>query len=365
MKHTNGDLPEWVSPIERESAFWRSGTEGVSLMLKVMGSTGLLVATIAARFRKGLLLTVWLRWRILPHPHVELASASSWLLHHMAHQVLLRGFIFMLLLAWDYYKCPPALSLASMCLRDGAFHRLLVLILWGQVYFLSSRLACLTPDGGAVTRDSFARNYLLCVVSLSLAFIISLLSVLNQAMRSVPEFLGIGGLSSMVLNSCVGGVQGVLTSAVLPRVCERLSGKRLSFLVTIGLFTNCILPAAAIAFLDTYCLGRWSSFWGPCRNTPKRFDRVVVVNHGSQTLVRVLSSSDICDAYQARTLTTLSTCMQLRLEGCKGDTHKGDREKLTESQEKVHSGCLQRALSGHFHGVFRVFFPYAFCRYPL
>ena len=158
-----------------------------------------------------------------------------------------------------------------------------------------------------------ARTHLLHLVSISLAFVLSSLSVLNQAMRSVPEFLGIGGMSSMVLNSAVGVVQGVLTGAVLPRVGEKLSGKRLSFLVTIGLFTNCILPAAAIAFLDTSCLGHWSAFWGPCRNNPQRFDRTLVVHEAFGTLAQVLSSADICDSHQAKAPTTLSTCTQVVL----------------------------------------------------
>ena len=118
MKRTDGALPEWVSPIERESAFWRSGTEGRELLLKGIGSTSLLMAIVAARFHSAFLLRVLSGWQIGPHPQLQLASVSSSLLHHMARQVLLRGFIFMLLLFWDYYKCPPALSLASMCLPE-------------------------------------------------------------------------------------------------------------------------------------------------------------------------------------------------------------------------------------------------------
>ena len=45
---------------------------------------------------------------------------------------------------------------------------------------------------------------------------------------------------------------------------EKVSVNRLSFLVTAGLFSNFILPAAAIVFLDIYCLGRWPAFWAPC-----------------------------------------------------------------------------------------------------
>ena len=93
-------LPDWVSPVERDGLFWRSGTEGRSLLLKIVCSTGLLVTVVAAKFRGGLLLRVLLLWKIGPFHHLQFVSASSWLLIHIAHQVLLRMFIFVFLLPW-------------------------------------------------------------------------------------------------------------------------------------------------------------------------------------------------------------------------------------------------------------------------
>ena len=55
-------LPDWVSPMERDIAFWRSGAEGFSLLLKVVGSTSLLVVAVAARFL-GVLLPTALKAR--------------------------------------------------------------------------------------------------------------------------------------------------------------------------------------------------------------------------------------------------------------------------------------------------------------
>ena len=136
------------------------------------------------------------------------------------------------------------------------------------------------------------------------------LVVLHQAMKSVPDFLGISGFWGAVLNTCVGGIQGVLGGLVLPAVAKRLSGNRLSFLVTMGITTSCLLPAAVITFLDTHCLGRWSACWDPCRNNPEQFNRVIKEGDFQFPLLR---SADICDSYQARAQTTLSKCVQVAL----------------------------------------------------
>ena len=100
IEHFDMALPEWVSPVERGGLFWRSGAEGRSLLLKIVCSTGLLVTIIAAKFRGGMLLRVFLLWQIGPFHHLRFVSASSLLLVHIAHQVFLRMFIFVFLLSW-------------------------------------------------------------------------------------------------------------------------------------------------------------------------------------------------------------------------------------------------------------------------
>ena len=147
-------------------------------------------------------------------------------------KVLLRGLIFMFLLSWDFYKCTPALSLASVCLRDGISNYLLMLFLWSQTCFVSSKLDCLTPDGRSVTRQNFVRTPLLSLLSLALAMFLSSLSVLHQAMKSVPDFFEIGGYWPMLLNLCIGNIQALLGGVVLPRLCDMLPGNRLFMFVT-------------------------------------------------------------------------------------------------------------------------------------
>ena len=92
-------LPEWVSPVERDGLFWRSGREGRSLLLKLLCSIGLLITIVAARFRGGLLLRVLSLWQIGPCHHLRFVSASSLLLIHIARQVFLRVFVFVFLLS--------------------------------------------------------------------------------------------------------------------------------------------------------------------------------------------------------------------------------------------------------------------------
>ena len=133
--------------------------------------------------------------------------------------------------------------------------------------------------------------------------------VLHQSMKSVPEFLGISGVWCAVLNTCVGGIQGVLGGLVLPAVAKRLSGDRLSFLLTMGLMTSCLLPTAVITFLDIHCLGRWSECWDPCRNNPEQFNRGLKYGNLEVPLLR---SADICDSYQ---VISQETTKDLEVEG--------------------------------------------------
>ena len=270
-----------VSPMEQDSLFWRSGTEGRSLLLRTMGSVGLLVFIVAVSFHRGWLLQVMSLWHIGTSQHLRLALASSSLLVLMARQGFLRIFIFIFLLSWDYYKCPPALSLASLCLRDGTFNRLLVLVLWSQAYFLANRMDIFILNRRLVTRENLTRAPLLCLLSLAMGVFISAISIVYQAMKSVPGLGGVSKLWCSVLQSCVVVVQGMLGGVVLPILSKKLSANRLSYLMMIGLLTNCVLPGAVITFLDAHCLGRWSAFWDPCRNNPEQFNRLVRTRVGS------------------------------------------------------------------------------------
>ena len=185
MKSSKGILPEWVSPMERDGAFWTSGTEGRCLLFKALSSGSLLAVVVTRKFRSGLLLKAWSRWRIGPTDHLQLASASSLLLNHTARQVLLQVFILMLLLSWDVYQCPPALSMASVCLRNGTWNHLLVLVSWSQFCFHARKLDHFTPVGSCVTREGFTNPGLLgfqpLVLACLLACFLSSMSILYQA----------------------------------------------------------------------------------------------------------------------------------------------------------------------------------------
>ena len=234
MKCPDRVLPEWVSPLERDGAFWRSGTEGLSLLLNVMASISLLMVIVAAKFRSELLLSVLSRWQTGHTSHPQWTSASAWLPSHMAHQVLLRVFIFIFLLSWDSYKCPPALSMASVCLRDGTFNYLLVIVLWSQNHLSFNKLGYRTPNGRSVNRESSTRMpIILGLLSLPLALVLSSVCVLNQAMKSVPAFLGISGFWSTVLNSSVGAIQGFLGGLVVPSLVHRISATAIAVAMAI------------------------------------------------------------------------------------------------------------------------------------
>ena len=185
MKSSKGTVPKWVSPMERDGTFWTSGTEGRSLLLKVFSSGSLLGMIVLIKLRNGSLLKAWSGWHIGANVHLQLASASSVLLIRIAHQVLLQVLILMLLLSWDVYQCPPALSMASACLRNGTFNHLLVLVSWSQFCFRAHKLDHFTPVGSSVARESFTNprrvGFLPLTLACFLACFLSSMSILHQA----------------------------------------------------------------------------------------------------------------------------------------------------------------------------------------
>ena len=130
IRQPKKSLPEWVSPMERDGLFWTSEMEGIALLFKVVAAVAFLLAMVARKIHCGLLPRVMTRWHIGPSPHIQFISTSSWLLTSLAQASLLRVFIILFAMSWDAYTCPPTLPLVSLCLRDGTFNYLLVLVLW-------------------------------------------------------------------------------------------------------------------------------------------------------------------------------------------------------------------------------------------
>ena len=62
--------------------------------------------------------------------------------------------------------------MASMCLREGTFNLLLVLILWSQLCFLSGKLGRLTPSRSSVGRENFTKAPGLRLLLLALAMLL-------------------------------------------------------------------------------------------------------------------------------------------------------------------------------------------------
>ena len=73
--------------MERDGAFWRTGTEGLALLLSAMFSTGLLASIVALRFDRGFFLSLLSGWYLGHGRHFQLAIASSFLLRLLARQV--------------------------------------------------------------------------------------------------------------------------------------------------------------------------------------------------------------------------------------------------------------------------------------
>ena len=94
-----------------------------------------------------------------------------------------------------------------------------MLILWSPLCSLSKKLGHLAPSESLVAKRNLNTALTLCVWPLCLAVALSSLSVLYQAMQSVPGFLGIGGFAGKVLN-LDGRNRAMVIAESLARVSE-------------------------------------------------------------------------------------------------------------------------------------------------
>ena len=122
-------------------------------------------------------------WRGGHCQHRELVSVCSEVLSSIILASLAHLFLLMPLPAWDLYKCPRILAVASACLRSSTFTHVLVLAFWCQLGVQSRAVASLTTllAPKLETPQSCIRRILMWFAWALLTFILSISSVFNQA----------------------------------------------------------------------------------------------------------------------------------------------------------------------------------------
>ena len=253
-------FPAWVSPLDRDRLFWSTGTEGVDLLMKAMGASGLLAIAAAT---KGHAYRLW-RFQAQEGHLLRLTFQCFRFLACVTRGALLRVLFLMLLLSWDLYTCPQTMSLASACLRDDSVTHILVLLMWGFMGFngYASQWASghMTNESEGNRRRSHkghqrpskkGKLLLLQLLFVLLQVLLSLPGIFLQVCKSVPGGLGIGGdWVGVMISTCIGGIQAVLGTFVVPCLAEKLTERKHVYATLANLLLNCVFPAAVIICLD-------------------------------------------------------------------------------------------------------------------
>ena len=243
---------------------------------------------------------------------LQFALACSRFLSGMAREALLRVHVLPLLLFWDFYQCPRTLALASACLRCRTLTHLLVHSLWGYLCFhsMAPQNLLVLEDISTVAARSFLKSLLLFSLWFFLILCFSCLSILDQAGKSVPNFLELGGDWLWRLSICIGAIQAVLGIFVVPWVASKLTRHARAFTTVASLCMSCFFPAAVVVCLDVRCFGGWALLWNQCRTNAGAFE-VAFKLPGGTGYVKALQASDICSLGQSSL--SLSTCASTAL----------------------------------------------------
>ena len=276
-------FPFWVSPMDRDRLFWTTHTEGVELLVKVIVASTFLALAVAPK-RHGCKL--W-KWHSQPGHHAKLAFQCYSLFSCFVRGALLRVLFLMLLLSWDLYKCPRAMTLASACLHDDILTHVVVLLMWGYLGFHGSAVRLLTghTDKKAGAHGQSKERYLqptieghpwlpgqtakqrqpplLSMMFVLLQVVLSLPSIILQVCKCVPGGLGIGGdWVGAMISTCIGAIQAVLLSFVIPLLAGKFTSHKHGYVALANLLLNVVFPATVIICLDTSCFGQWVTFLG-------------------------------------------------------------------------------------------------------
>ena len=219
----NRGFPKWVSPMDRDRLLYTGDHEGRDLLLKAAGASGLL-AIASATMLVGNRLS---RWYAQAGWHFQLTLKCSHLLADVAQAALLGLLVLMLLLAWNLYRCPRTLALASTCLRDDTLTHALTLLMWLHFMHGCASQVLTTPGKKVADRGpSKKRPFLLPVLFVLLQVLLSLPAVMLQVCRSVPRFFADGEAWVVAISVGIGAVQAVLGTFVVPHLSRKLTSQR-------------------------------------------------------------------------------------------------------------------------------------------
>ena len=333
LNYPKGDFPAWVFKYERDPLLWVAGTDGMSLLVKISGASGLFMFVVVLKLGNAKLLRAMIGWQIGPATHlwvVKKGIITSSCRHvdgffigsglHHAPFVL------------GLYVCPQTLALMSTCSRSSALIRTLVLMCWCKLSCYSQAVEHLTMKGENQNINNqktwtarTSRERLLWLVWCVLIVVLSTLAILYQVVKSIPAFLQMGKIYSLGLRAGIGAIQGLVGKFVMPHLASKLTRQKYVFTAVSSLAVSCLFPAVLIIYLDAGCLSRWVTLWKPCRSSRHLFQRrfVCIALDNEQDCIgdehegnfdnMILHSSDVCDPHFSWSSTSVSGCIHITL----------------------------------------------------
>ena len=113
-----------------------------------------------------------------------------------------------------------------------------------------------------------------------------------------------------IINTFIGGVQGLLGTFVIPHLAQRLTSRKHAYTTLGSLLVNCLFPAAVIIGLDAACLGNWVTLWGPCTQNDERLN---VFHRMGNKPVQVLTAHEFCSPWHAQATASMPWCFEVTL----------------------------------------------------
>ena len=323
------EFPAWVLEQERDPLLWVSGSEGTSLVQKIISSVSCFMLVVASKLGSVQMLRAISAWQIGPATHLWVVKVAAYLHTYLAMACLLAAAFFMLLLFWDLFACPQTLALLSACSRSSSLIRVLVFLCWCKLSVHSHVVEHVTIQGQNQkkwTTEKSKKTLLLWLLWCGLTAILSTVAILYQVGKSIPGSLQAGKILSLGLKAGVGATQGVVGNFIVPYLASKMTQQKYLFTMVSSLLMSCLIPGAVVIYLDEGCLGRWVAFWNPCRSSRQLFqyrfsctpenwrDSICVRPTGTTDLhFMVLHSSDICDPHFSWSSTSISKCIHISL----------------------------------------------------
>ena len=330
FRYPNREFPAWVLEYERDPLLWIAGTDGMSLVQKIIGAAGFFMFVVILKLGIATPLRAMSGWEVGPATHLWVVKASAHLHTCMTTDSAVAAVFIVFLLSWDFYGCPQTLALLSACSRSCSLIRTLVFLCWCKLCFCALAVKHLTMEHE--TAKMLRKRWLLWLVWCVLTAVLSTLAILYQVAQSIPGTLQDRKVLSLALKACIGATQAVVGNFIMPHLADKISSQKHVFTTVSGLIMNCVIPAVVIIYLDTGCLGRWVSLWKTCRSNSQVFQRRLTCssertedadcqllkgrhsrNGPTDIDIMFLHASDTCDPHVSWTLASMSRCIHITL----------------------------------------------------